>query len=112
MYEMAWRRAGTGLLPDLFTPDVSYLPSPWVEGISGLAALGIYWEEERDGPDERFTMTYELLAVEGNTAVARIGVQYAKGERWRDLWVLEFAGDGRCSRFEEWPFAPGQYDGH
>ena len=33
-------------------------------------------------------------------------------QRWRDLWVIRFDGEGRCVAFEEWPFAPGQRDGH
>jgi hypothetical protein len=32
--------------------------------------------------------------------------------RWLDLWVLRFDDAGRCTAFEEWPFAPGQADGH
>jgi hypothetical protein len=32
--------------------------------------------------------------------------------RWRDLWVLRFDADGRCTAFEEWPFVPDQPDGH
>ncbi len=111
-YEEAWRTAGPGPLPDLFTPDVVYVPSPWADEISGLGALAPYWEEEREGPDEQFTMTYELVAVEGNTAVARIAVEYMRDGSWRDLWVIQFASDGRCTRFEEWPFTPGQDDGH
>ena len=44
----------------------------------------------------------------------RVSVEYSTAVpgRWRDLWVLEFAADGRCSSFEEWPFAPDQEDGH
>jgi hypothetical protein len=34
------------------------------------------------------------------------------GQRWRDLWVLTLDGSGRCERFEEWPFAANQSDGH
>jgi len=72
-----------------------------------------FWEAERDGADEEFTMSSEVLAVEGGTAVIRVFVSYgASGGSWRDLWVLRFATDGRCSRFEEWPFAPGQPDRH
>ena len=42
----------------------------------------------------------------------RVAIDYhASGHRWRDLWVLEFDGDGRCASFEEWPFAPEQPDG-
>jgi hypothetical protein len=111
-YEEAWRTPGTRLLFDLFVPDVSYVPSPWAEGIADLASLATYWEAERDGPNEDFRMMHELVAIEGNTAVARIMVEYVDDRSWRDLWVLEFANDGRCSRFEEWPFAPGQFDGH
>lgn len=112
LYEAAWRSPGTELLGDLFTSDVSYLPSPWAEAVKGLEALRTFWEQERKGPDEAFTMRYELVAVEGGTAVARITVEYGREGSWRDLWVLRFVGDGRCSWFEEWPFAPGQDDGH
>ena len=27
-------------------------------------------------------------------------------EEYRDLWVIRFAGDGRCAWFEEWPYWP------
>ena len=72
------------------------------------------WEAERRGARERFDMTSEAVAVEGHVAVVRIEVhyRYEGGIRWRDLWVIRFAPDGRCAAFEEWPFAPGQDDGH
>lgn len=58
-------------------------------------------------------MSSSVVAVEGSRAVVRVNVEYANPtEPWRDLWVLEFAEDGRCSTFEEWPFAPSQDDGH
>ena len=61
------------------------------------------WKEPLDWQRPRPT-----LAVDGDTAVVRVEVQYggAKATRWRDLWVIRFAGDGRCARFEEWPIAP------
>lgn len=31
---------------------------------------------------------------------------YARGERYRDLWIVRFDEDGRCREFEEWPFWP------
>ena len=76
-----------------------------------LAAL---WEREREGPDEGFTLRHHIVAVDGTTAVVRVEVDYAseRSGRWRDLWVLRFADDGRCAAFEEWPFAPDQADGH
>ena len=87
--------------------------SPWAEPLRGLAAIAELWEAERDGHDEEFTMASEVVAVDGDMAVVRAHVDYAAtGNRWRDLWILRFVTDGRCSAFEEWPFAPDQRDGH
>ncbi|HTZ09012.1 MAG TPA: nuclear transport factor 2 family protein [Acidimicrobiales bacterium] len=116
VYEEVWRTPGTARLAELFTPDVVYSPSPWAEPVRGLPALAAFWETERDGADEAFTMAAELVALDADTAVVRVAVDYGDeerpGERWRDLWVLRFAAGGRCARFEEWPFAPGQRHGH
>lgn len=112
-YERAWRSPGTDRLVELFTPDASYLVSPWADLIVGLHRLAPWWEAGRDGPDEPFAMGSEVVAVEGDTAVVRVSIDYHQDppSRWRDLWVTRFAADGRCAAFEEWPFAPGQPDG-
>lgn len=111
-YEDLWRTAGTGRLAQLFTPNVSYSPSPWREPVRGLDEIARFWEAERDGHDERFTMTSEVVAVDGDTAVVRVAVEYDGDRPWRDLWVLRFAADDQVDAFEEWPFAPDTYDGH
>ena len=112
-YERLWRTAGTEQLGELFAQDASYLPSPWAQPVDGLDAIARFWESERDGPDEAFTMSSDVVAVDGVTAVVRVFVTYDApgGLSWRDLWVLRFTEDGRCSSFEEWPFAPPQADG-
>ncbi len=107
-YERAWRSAGTDSLRALFTEDASYRMSPYEEPAVGLAAIGELWEREREGPDEDFEMGYEIVAVEGETAVARVEVQYGRGVEYRDLWIIRLAADSRCREFEEWPFWPGQ----
>ncbi len=112
-YERLWRTPGTDGLAELFTDDVSYAASPWAPPIRGLAALARFWEAERVSADEPFAMRGELVALDGSTAVVRVEVDYtATGNRWRDLWIIELADDGRCRAFEEWPFAPDQRDGH
>jgi uncharacterized protein (TIGR02246 family) len=113
-YERAWRTPGTDSLAELFTPDATYLPSPWSAPVTGLAAIADFWESEREGPDEDFTLSSEVVAVEDVTAVARTVVTYARAPspRWRNLWVIRFDDDGRCAAFEEWPFRPDQPDGH
>ncbi len=108
LYERAWRTAGTGLLAELFSEDAAYRMSPYEQPARGLEAIGALWERERVAHNERFELRSEILAVEGETAVARIEVAYATGAEYRDLWVVRFAADGRCHEFEEWPFRPGQ----
>jgi hypothetical protein len=107
-YERAWRTAGVDSLAELFTEDASYRMSPYEQPARGLTAIGVLWERERIGPDEQFEMSYDVVAVDGDTAVARIEVAYATGAEYRDLWVVRFATDGRCLDFEEWPFWPGK----
>ncbi len=107
-YERAWRTAGSGALAELFTADASYRMSPYEDAVVGLAAIGELWERERVGPDERFEMSQEVVAVDGDTAVVRVEVAYATGAEYRDLWLIRFAADGRCREFEEWPYWPGQ----
>ena len=92
-YERLWRTPGTELLDQLFLRDASYLPSHWAQPVEGLDAIARFWDAERDGPDEEFTMSSEVVTVDGGTAVVRVLVKYgALGSRpWRDLWVLRFA---------------------
>lgn len=107
-YECAWRTTGIDPLDALFTEDASYRMSPYEEPARGHGEIGALWERERTGPDEEFEMSWDLVAVEGDTAVARIEVAYAGGTEYRDLWIIHFAADGRCREFEEWPYWPGQ----
>jgi len=113
-YELLWRTPGVGGLAGLFRPDAVYRPSPWAEPLEGLDAIAEFWDAERVSSDEEFAMSSELVAVDEATAVVRVSVRYGVPEtsRWRDLWVIRFATDGRCMSFEEWPVAPGQPDGH
>ncbi|MGH3362656.1 MAG: nuclear transport factor 2 family protein [Nocardioides sp.] len=113
-YQRLWRTPETDGLADLFLPNATYLPSPWARPVNGLEEIAHFWDDERDGPDEDFTMAADIVAVDGETAVVRVSVDYGDSakERWRDLWVIRFGQDGRCSFFEEWPFAPSQPDGH
>lgn len=107
-YERAWRTAGVETLGELFSENASYRMSPYEEPARGLEAIGELWNRERQGPDEAFEISHEIVAVEGDTAVARIEVAYGNGDEYRDLWVVRFSSDGRCREFEEWPFWSGK----
>jgi ketosteroid isomerase-like protein len=107
-YEAAWRTPGTAGLAQLFTQDASYQLAPYEEPIAGLDAIRQMWDQERDGPDEVFTIAAEIVAVEGTAAVVRAEVRYGDPARreFRDLWVLRLTDDELCSHFEEWPYSP------
>jgi hypothetical protein len=107
-YEKAWRTPGTEGLAALFSSDATYLQSPYEEPVTGLDAIARMWERERSGPDEVFTLTSDIVAVDAPAAVVRAHVRYGDPvvQEYRDLWVIRFAGDGRCGWFEEWPFWP------
>ena len=109
-YERAWRTGGTGGLGELFARDATYRLDPFDEPLVGLGAIAAMWEAEREGPDEAFTMDHDIVAVDGTVAVVHVEVRYGDPptQRYRDLWVMRFAEDGRCTAFEEWPFWPGR----
>ena len=109
-YERAWRTAGTETLAAIFTADASYWQGPYHQPVIGLADIARMWEDERDGPDEVFQMDSDIVAIDGDTAVVRVEVRYGDPivREYRDIWIIEFAEDGRCQLFEEWPFWPVQ----
>jgi hypothetical protein len=111
-YERAWRSPGTDALEGIFAEAVSYSPSPWADPVQGMVSLRRFWDAAREGSDEGFRMSSEIVAIDGRRAVVRVSVNYDDGQRWRDLWVLTLNDEGRCDHFEEWPFAPDQDDGH
>lgn len=121
-YERAWRSPGTDVLAELFAEDAGYSTAPYESPHRGLDAIAEMWEAERFGPDEAFEMTSEIVAVEGDTGVARVTVLYEEAEQkerrlhrqqkeYRDLWVVRLDEAGLCSHFEEWPFWPPDQEG-
>lgn len=107
-YESAWRTPGTESLSQLFTSDATYLQGPYETPVLGRPAIAAMWEAERDAPDEVFEMSSSILALDGNTAVARVEVRYGKPveQEYRDLWIMRFTDDELCQSFEEWAYWP------
>jgi SnoaL-like protein len=109
-YERLWRTPGTAGLSTLFARDATYRHSPYEKPVTGLPDIAADWERGRDGADEAFTLSSEIVAVDGDTGVARVAVSYGPPENqdYLDLWVVRFDDTGRCVAFEEWPFWPDQ----
>jgi hypothetical protein len=112
-YERAWRKPGTDALAGLFTEEATYSTAPYENPHRGLQAIREMWDAERLGPDEAFEMTGEIVAVEGDTGVARVEVRYGapRNKEYRDLWIVRLDEAGRCTHFEEWPFWPSDQEG-
>jgi uncharacterized protein (TIGR02246 family) len=112
-YERAWRTDGTGSLAQLFSEDATYSTGPFQAPHRGLQAIAAMWEREREGPDESFEMTSEVVAVDGDTGVVRVEVRYGppKEQLYRNLWIVRLDASGRCIHFEEWPFWPPGSEG-
>ena len=109
-YLAAWR-SGQGV-DELFTRDARYRSSPYMEPYEGIAAIEKFWKRETDEGEE-FTVDAEIVAVEGDTGVVRLDVEYTapKQRHYRDLWIVTMGADGRCTAFEEWPFWPPGSEG-
>jgi ketosteroid isomerase-like protein len=105
-YERAWRTAGTEALASLFDENAGYRMSPYEESVTGLEAIAALWEREREGADEGFEMSHEIVAVDGDIGVVRVDISYERGTEYRDIWLIRIGADGRCVEFEEWPFWP------
>ena len=106
-YVRWWQASDVTGVAELFTPDIRYLKSPYAEPTVGQQAVAAFW---RDDLGQTFEVRSEVVAVDGRNAVARLQVSYLEPEQqeYRDLWVLQFADDGRVELFEEWPYFPGQ----
>lgn len=107
-YERLWRTEGTEGLAEIFTPDAFYSNGPYEDPFEDLGEITEMWEDERRSADEAFTVEREILAIEGDTGVVRLQVDYGepKPQQYRDLWIVRLDEDGRCFHFEEWPFWP------
>ena len=83
-YERAWRDRDTASLERLFTANARYLRSAYDEGLTGLDEIRGFWAD-----DTPFTMTSQIVATEGDTAVVRVEVHYCGVEphEYRDLWI-------------------------
>jgi hypothetical protein len=105
-YEQAWRGQDVGAVRTLFTEQAQYRSSPYDPPMVGHQAIEEFWPD--DG--ETFTMTAEPVAVEDATAVVRVLIRYGDpvNQEYTDLWVLQFANDGRVADFEEWAYWPGR----
>jgi hypothetical protein len=84
------------VLAELFAPEATYQTAPFEEPFRGLPAIAVMWEAEREGPEEAFAMDSQVVAVEGDTGVARLEVRY--GDPVRQTLPGPVGRPVRCTR--------------
>ena len=100
-YVAAWRSYERDAIVALFTADVSYRYLPFDEPLRGAEAVADSWLADRDEAGT-WEAEYAPALISGREAIVTGETRYTDGEVFSNLWQLEFAPDGRCSRFVEW----------
>ena len=101
-YVKAWNSNEAADITALFTEDGRYLTEPHAEPWEGHDEIVRKWLESKDRPGET-TFEYEVRAVDGDLAIVKGVTTYKEPRRlYSNLWEIEFAPDGRASKFVEW----------
>ena len=101
-YRAAWETNAPDNIRALFTDDAHYLHEPDDEPEIGHNAIIAGWLESRDEPGTT-TWRWELIGLDGDRAFVRGFTDYLDtGKLYSNLWVIDFAPDGRVSSFTEW----------
>ena len=111
-YVAAWKSYDPDGIGALFAEDAEYRYHPWDEPVRGRAAIVRAWiepEGAQSGRDEpgTYDARYEPYAIDGDRAVAigssdYFGPDGSVEQRYRNVFLLRFDGEGRCASFTEW----------
>lgn len=108
-YVRAWRANTADSIEELFTEDAVYRWHPYDKGdamVIGRDGIVAAWLDDQDDPDT-WEAVYEAWAVDGDRGVGIGTSRYLANsddpERtYHNCFLMEFAGDGRCSEFTEY----------
>jgi uncharacterized protein (TIGR02246 family) len=108
-YLHAWTTNDPDDIRSLFTPDAEYRDGPSTPPWVGHDAIVDGWLGQKDDPGT-WDFDYELVAVDGDTAVIRGRTSYPntteKSRRYDNLMVIQLTPDGRASSFTDWWIVP------
>ncbi|MFC5930316.1 nuclear transport factor 2 family protein [Cryobacterium melibiosiphilum] len=100
-YRRAWESNAPADIVALFTEDAEYRTEPYSEPWTGHAEILAEWLSAADEPGET-SFEWTTLVRDEHVAVVEATTVYARGPRYRNLWVIRLAPDGRASAFTEW----------
>jgi hypothetical protein len=101
-YVLAWSSNETDHIKALFTEDAVYDPQTADGEWEGIDEIVARWQEIDDNEDN---WDFEWLPVVEADEIAVVAgrTRYLEPElTYRNLFIIRFADDGRCSDFTEW----------
>ena len=99
-YVKAWQTNDPGDIGVLFAPDAVYYTAPFREPWRGTEQIVAEWIARKDEPGDA-AFTWHQLGEDGDRAFVDGTTTYST-TTFSNLWVIDFAPDGRASRFTEW----------
>jgi ketosteroid isomerase-like protein len=108
-YITAWDSNAPADIRALFAPDGSYRFHPWDEPVVGHDAITAAWLDAQDDVGDH-TFVWEILALDGDTAVVQGRTTHSDGDVYDNLWVLRLGADGTATAFTEWFMEPPTAD--
>jgi hypothetical protein len=101
-YLAAWRSNEPEEIKTLFTADAEYYTAPYRPPWSGHDGIIAGWNERRDAPGS-WTFDYRVVLESPELGVVEATTHYIESGRvYSNLWLIEFAESGRCSKFTEY----------
>lgn len=105
-YEAAWENRDADAAAAIFTPDARYYETPFAEPFVGQSGIREYWSGvTADQRDVDFQSS--VVDVVGDLGIAQWSATFslaASGAQveLNGVFLLRFAGDGRCAELREW----------
>lgn len=105
-YGRAWRNRNPQAAADLFAEDGTYQVTPFVEPMSGRAAILAYWSQVAR-TEENIQFVYEVLAVTPEAGIARwwasfVIIPQRLQTKLDGIFLVSLDDDGRCRSLREW----------
>lgn len=101
-YVLAWSSNETDHIRALFTEEAVYDPQTEGGEWEGISEIVSRWQEI-DDKEDNWDFEWLPLVETDDLAVVTGRTRYFEPElSYRNLFVIRFADDGRCSDFTEW----------
>lgn len=97
-YLTAWRTNAAADIEALFTEDAEYHETPYETHWVGRPAIVDGWRSRWGWQQGGWTFEWALTSAGPPVVVEGVG-SYRELGRFRNVWTLDLADDGRCRRF-------------